>query len=438
MRVALTAVLVLLCVPAAAVGATGPEIHAHRGGSVTAGVPTFGEETMPAFRYAWEVERAVLELDVKLTSDRVPVVIHDDTLDRTTNCTGAVSSVTAARFAACRVDVLGSGGATAPAPAGIPTATLAEVLAYARGSGARLNLEIKNLPGDNDFDPTSAYATTVTDAIKASGFPLNRLIVQSFYPPNLDVAATQLPGAELSFLTLAASPADVSFAQSRGYEWVSPSGVPSADYVAGAHAAGLRVAPYTLDTAAGVRAAAASGVDAVITNDPVLARRALGRPDPLAPGATRRAKVGVRILTRRLRNARRHGTVRVRVTTDMPLARLDLVVRRGRARIGRHVRTRLRKRTRVISIKVPRRRLRRPQRAGGRDGLRRAHPGPCLGAPALTRPGVPSGHGRAARPRPLRPGGRRRGVARALPGPGGRGRGVGARARAAAPPPTTT
>ena len=167
----------------------------------------------------------------------------------------------------------------------------------------------------------------------------------------------QLPGAELSYLILASSPADVPFAQSRGYEWVSPSGVPSADYVAGAHAAGLRVAPYTLDTAAGVRAAAASGVDAVITNDPVLARRALGRPDPLQPGATRLAKVGVRVLTRRLRNARRHGTVRVRVTTDMPLARLDLVVRRGRARIGRHVRTSLRKRTRVISIKVPRRRL---------------------------------------------------------------------------------
>ena len=194
MRACLIALLVLLCLPAAAVAA-GPEIHAHRGGSVLAGVPTFGEETMPAFRYAWEVERAVLELDVKLTSDRVPVVIHDDTLDRTTDCAGAVSSVTAAQFAACRVDVLGSGGSTAPAPVPIPTATLAEVLAYARDSGARLNLEIKNLPGDNDFDVTSAYATTVIDAIKASGFPVGRLIVQSFWPANLDVAAAQLPGA---------------------------------------------------------------------------------------------------------------------------------------------------------------------------------------------------------------------------------------------------
>ena len=117
--------------------------------------------------------------------------------------------------------------------------------------------------------------------------------MQSFYPPNLDVAAARLPGADLSYLTLAASPSDVPLAQSKGYEWVSPSGVPSADYVARAHAAGVRVAPYTLDTAAGVRAAATNGVDAVITNDPVLARRALGRPDPLAreaqPGAPRSA-----------------------------------------------------------------------------------------------------------------------------------------------------
>lgn len=231
MRAWLIAVLLLLCLPVAAVAA-GPDIHAHRGGSVIAGVPTFGEETMPAFRHAWEVERAVLELDVKLTSDRVPVVIHDDTLDRTTDCSGAVSSVTAAQFAACRVDVLGSGDSTAPAPVPIPTTTLAEVLAYARDSGARLNLEIKNLPGDNDFDATNAYATTVIDAIKASGFPVGRLIVQSFYPANLDVAATQLPGAELSYLTLAPSPADVTFGQSSGYDYVSPGGVPSADYVA--------------------------------------------------------------------------------------------------------------------------------------------------------------------------------------------------------------
>ena len=65
----------------------------------------------------------------------------------------------------------------------------------------------------------------------------------------------------------------------------------------------------------------------------------------------------VRVLTTRLRNARKHGTVRVRVTTDRPLARLDLAVRRGRARIGGRTLRNLGRRTRVVSIKVSRRRL---------------------------------------------------------------------------------
>ena len=65
-----------------------------------------------------------------------------------------------------------------------------------------MNLEIKNLPTDGDFDPTNAYADTVMDTVLASRLPLERLIVQSFWPPNLDVAAARAPGVALSFLTL--------------------------------------------------------------------------------------------------------------------------------------------------------------------------------------------------------------------------------------------
>src|SRR5919108_5991533 len=99
-----------------------PGIHAHRGGSVLNGVPTFPENTMPAFenaaRAGW-----VLELDAKLTQDGVPVVMHDPTLVRTTNCTGEVRDRTRAALAACRADVLGSPGgqlASKPAAATVP------------------------------------------------------------------------------------------------------------------------------------------------------------------------------------------------------------------------------------------------------------------------------------------------------------------------------
>ena len=75
-----------------------PEIHAHRGGPLVGGIPAFAEQTMPAFHHAAFAQRAVLELDVKLTSDRVPVVIHDPTVDRTTDGSGRVQDLTAAEL----------------------------------------------------------------------------------------------------------------------------------------------------------------------------------------------------------------------------------------------------------------------------------------------------------------------------------------------------
>jgi glycerophosphoryl diester phosphodiesterase len=334
-----------IAVPTA--GAVGPEIHAHRGGSVVDGVPAFAEETLPAFRHAWARGQAVLELDVKLTADRVPVVIHDDTLDRTTTCTGPVAAITAAAFKTCRGDVLGSGATTARASQTVELATLAEVLGFARDSGAAVNLELKNVPTDEDFDATSAYTDTVMDAVVASGFPLGRLIVQSFWPPNLDAAAARVPGVTLSFLTLTAEDG-IELARTRGYAWISPGGVPSLTYVRRAHALGVRVVPYTLNTPEDVRAAAAAGVDAIITDDPVMARRALGRPEP-SPGPAARpapqpgpgSDLRLTLVPRRLGTARRrHGVVaRLRGGPATVTLRLS---RGGRTLVLRTVRVRRR------------------------------------------------------------------------------------------------
>lgn len=264
----------------AAEAATPSFVHAHRGGSYVHGVPAYGENSLPAFAAA-AAGGFVLELDVKLTSDRVPVVIHDVTLDRTTNCAGQVAAITAARLRAqCRSDVIGSpgsglGSAVDPTPEPVPT--LAEVLSLARGAGARLNLEIKNSPVDADFDPTPLYALTVMQAVKASGFPAARLIVQAFWPPSLDIAKVVMPRAQRSLLTLAALNVGApAFAAIQGDEWVSPAWPFGNVLVPLAHALGRLVVPYTLNTPAAVRAARARGVDAVITDDPSMALAALG------------------------------------------------------------------------------------------------------------------------------------------------------------------
>ena len=64
-------------------------IYAHRGASAE-----FPENTLAAFRRALELGVAGIELDVHLSADGYPVVIHDETVDRTTNGTGAVADMT--------------------------------------------------------------------------------------------------------------------------------------------------------------------------------------------------------------------------------------------------------------------------------------------------------------------------------------------------------
>src|SRR3954447_11443494 len=83
-----------------------PEVFAHRGGPYIPGKPVFPENTLPAFGLA-ALQGDPLEFDIKLTADRVPVVIHDATLDRTTNCTGRVADKTLAQLRKCKADVLG-------------------------------------------------------------------------------------------------------------------------------------------------------------------------------------------------------------------------------------------------------------------------------------------------------------------------------------------
>jgi hypothetical protein len=275
--------------------------------------------------------------------------------------------VTLEQLLACRADVLGSGERTAPAPEPVPLATLDEVLAYGRDSGATLNVEIKNIPNEPDFDPSRAYADRVMDTIVESRLPTDRLIVQSFWPANLDVARERLPGVQLSLLTLGPTNNGApEYAQANGYHWISPQWPVGRDVVERAHGHGLKVVPYTLNEPADVQLAAEYGVDALITDDPVMARRALGRPDPPPPadeppqggttpgggqaqtgGTTqtttptrpaRRTDVRLRRVPRRLGTVLRTGWLPIRVvTTRRAMLQLRVLVRGRRRAIARRV-----------------------------------------------------------------------------------------------------
>jgi glycerophosphoryl diester phosphodiesterase len=280
----------LVAALAAAPAGASPYIHAHRGGPIVDGKPRFGENTMPAFKDSAK-RGFVLELDVKLTGDGVPVVFHDATLDRATDCDGRIDERTYAELRGCRVDILGTEGNFKQLGPGdhrrVRVPTLARVLDLVRRTGAHANIEIKNQPTDPDYDPTDGFARAASEAIASSGVPLSQVIVQSFWAPNLEVAKQVLPGAELSLLTLTSFNASgPPTAQDRGYRWVSPQWPVDAAYIADAHSRGLEIVPFTLDDAGAIDAATRAGVDALISNDPRLARRAVRRalgPRPRIP-----------------------------------------------------------------------------------------------------------------------------------------------------------
>ena len=105
-----------------------PKVTAHRGGS-----DERPENTLDAFRNAVAIGADVVEFDVRSTADHRLVVLHDRTLDRTTNCTGTVYRLTFAQVRACRTNGNGQ-----------PVPTLEEVLDYLAPTSIDIAPEIKD------------------------------------------------------------------------------------------------------------------------------------------------------------------------------------------------------------------------------------------------------------------------------------------------------
>ncbi len=121
--------LLAAVIAGAAVSSSGGDIVfvAHRGGIV----PGYPENTLAALRHAMELGAPVLEIDLRGSKDGHVVIIHDRTLDRTTNGSGRVSHHTLAELK--RLDA--GRGETIP--------TYEEVLTLISGTGVKLLLDIK-------------------------------------------------------------------------------------------------------------------------------------------------------------------------------------------------------------------------------------------------------------------------------------------------------
>jgi glycerophosphoryl diester phosphodiesterase len=237
-------------------------VIAHRGASVEA-----PENTLPAFEAAVQRGADAFELDVRLTADGAPVVIHDDTLDRTTDRTGLVRAHTLAELRAVDAGArfTPDRGRTYPYRGGdtrIPT--LGEVLwAFPR---MPVLLEIKEPEAQEAVRKVLLQEDATERCVVASE---DRAALRRFDEPPFVRAASS---AEISALYWAAllgrrPPA-------AGYRLLSVPErhrgltVPTRRFVAAARALGCPVHVWTVDRPAAARRLWQAGVAGIVTNAP--------------------------------------------------------------------------------------------------------------------------------------------------------------------------
>lgn len=235
---------------------------AHRGTGPTRPLSALPENSLAAFRQAIALGADGVELDVELTSDGQLLVMHDDTLDRTTACAGCVSA-TALRDAQQCALLDGRRQPTAERPP-----TLAQVFA-ALPDDALVNIELK-VYGECATPDTGpeALARTAAAEVRRLG-AARRVLFSSFEESALlalkdadaDLYAAQLTGS--------ATLDDVARVVALGLDAIHPtwSGV-SAETVAAARARGLQVNLWTVNGRAFLGQALDKGPTAIITDEP--------------------------------------------------------------------------------------------------------------------------------------------------------------------------
>jgi glycerophosphoryl diester phosphodiesterase len=221
----------------------------------------FPENTLASFEGAMQAGCDMIELDVTLTMDRKVVVIHDDTLDRTTNGKGPVLEQTFEE-----IKRLNAGSWFAPKFSAERIPELLEVMDLTAGR-CMLNIEIKESAFEADF-PVDAIEHQVVKLVKTSG-AMDRVIISSFDKRILErIAAMDAPpavayisdhGADKSVL-------DMLLAM-KAFSWHPRFTVLTHNQVDMLHTAGLKVFPWTINTRAEAEKVLALGVDGLICNE---------------------------------------------------------------------------------------------------------------------------------------------------------------------------
>lgn len=228
---------------------------AHRGASAVA-----PQNTLAAFRRAAELGADGVELDVRLSADTAPVVIHDAVVDHTTDGTGRVADLPLSAL-----KELDAGSWFDPAFAGERIPTLEEVFEEV-GRDLLINVELK--PGEDQ-----RVADVVVRLVERHSM-VNRVLLSSFDPFILRRARRLAPQIPLGFLYETAPLSRIA----RLLAWAMPGLRPEAIHphwrlvrppmIRHAHRRGRRVIVWTVDAPDAMRHLIDWEVDGIITNYP--------------------------------------------------------------------------------------------------------------------------------------------------------------------------
>ena len=240
-----------------------PAWIAHRGAGHLA-----PENTLAAFQVGFDYGFRMIEFDVQLTADQIPILMHDATLDRTTDGHGPVYGATAGQLAQ-----LDAGRWHSATFEGEIVPTLADAAHWMQVRGVMANLEIK--PAKGLEVPTGTAAAALAAELWQGQIPP---LLSSFSIKALEAAravAPELPRALLADVARWAElvPTDRPFEAivQKALELsavaivIQHAGL-NADRIAQAHGAGLRVLTYTLNDAVRAKALLAVELDGVITD----------------------------------------------------------------------------------------------------------------------------------------------------------------------------
>lgn len=233
-------------------------VIAHRGASGVA-----PENTLAAFREAVRLGAEWIELDVQFSREGVPVVLHDETLNRTSSGRGAVS-----RKSVEELRGLDAGSWFDERFRGEPIPTLEQVLQWIRPTPANLLIEIKKGKG---FPPE--FARTVAAMLEREGMQ-SRVLVQSFDP----VAVQRVKEADSSLSTLLLmnyrSPDPAREALQVGAEGAAiRHDLVSAETVRNLRDHNLKLFVWTVNEVEDIRRMLALGVDGIISDFPDRVRK---------------------------------------------------------------------------------------------------------------------------------------------------------------------